>query len=129
MDRGKKREEKYIKYTGRGMTKPVKARGKKEGEAKCKNVQEKGNFKEGNGKGEVKKNQSHQRGGSIPSDRKSCPKTGQLTMHTRLSVSSPPRAESRSSWKETRRVARRKKKKASEKEWGKREGWRRCVCV
>lgn len=37
----KKREVKYIKYAGRGMTKLVKARGKKEGEAKCKNVQKK----------------------------------------------------------------------------------------
>lgn len=40
MDREKK-EVKYIKYAGRGMTKPVEARGEKEGEAKRENVQKK----------------------------------------------------------------------------------------
>lgn len=88
----------------------------------------------------MKKNQSHQRGGSIPSDRKSCLKTGQLTMHTRLSVSSPPLsctqrgrrgATSRIQVKLEGNAPSRTegKKKALEKEREKREGWRRCVCV
>lgn len=92
-------------------------------------------------KGDVKKNQSHQKGGAYAFERKSCPKTGQLTMHTRLSVSSPPLSCTQSGRHgATSRIqvklegnapsrAEEKKKKALEKERGKREGWRHCVCV
>lgn len=60
---GKKREVKCIKYAGRGMTKPVKARGKKEGKAKCKNVQKKEISRKETGR-EKRKRINHIKGGA-----------------------------------------------------------------